>query len=56
MPTLVRTSVLGEARPLHVPLRGRDGREAMRLLMRCAAKSDEGVVADLRLSARPGLL
>ena len=56
MLALVRTGILGGARPLPVPSRGRDGGEVVRLSSTVQLRQEEEVMADPSLSVRPGLL
>jgi hypothetical protein len=56
MPVPVRASTLGWTRPLPVPSRGRDGEEVVRPSSAMGLRQEEGIVADLGLSIRPGLL
>jgi hypothetical protein len=53
---LVRAGVLGRARPLPVPSRGRDGGEVVHPSSVVRLRKEEGVVVDPGLSVRPGLL
>jgi hypothetical protein len=52
----VRADMVGWARPLPVPSRGRDRGEVVRALSVVRLRQEEGVVADPGLIVRPGLL
>jgi hypothetical protein len=56
MPSLVRTCILGRARPLPVPSKGRDGGKVVRLSSAVWLRQEEEVMANPGLSVRPSLL